>query len=100
MPTKQIKITPVELEHIAKIDSSIEHWSKIHSMKQLEADSSLSQVRSLYAAKGQFFSKKSSEVGIKAESISSSELIQTEDGAVMNVNFEITTEENHSTSAS
>jgi hypothetical protein len=88
MQTKQIKISPVELEHISKIDSSIEHWSLTHARKQLEADAALAHVRSMYTAKGQFFSNKSTEVGVKAETVQSSELIKTDDGAVLVVTYD------------
>ena len=64
MSTHKAKITQDELQRIAHIEASIQHWGAEHTQLMLKASKALQTIDSLYSARQQILDKSYKEAGI------------------------------------
>ena len=64
MQSRQIELSREQLEGIARIDASIDHWSKEHTRAALRAQDALSQAHALYGARQQALDGALREAGL------------------------------------
>jgi hypothetical protein len=83
MFTKHIEVSSDELQMIARVDSSVQHWSLEHTQLTIRAQEALAQAHSMYATRKQLLDRLVQGIGLDAAKVVRGQLSQRPDGTAM-----------------